>query len=203
MEVRGSSPPTLVAESGPSVALPSAGDVSDDDRGSGAGTVRPCRRYRSLMLIRAGPAGEAPTTLAGLSSSSGRVPFNRADAGLPVSFCSEIGAITASLACRNSFGIGVRLVGAASSDRRIKELRRGGGVLLRRDPVPASLGSGGMGLAAAAAERAGMELCDATFGCDGTSALLRADALVPRDEIESHRRPSLGKLANRDDSCMS
>lgn len=159
------------------------------------------------MLILTGPAGEPSIMLPGLISMSTRFVATRTDAGLPSSLCSEMGAITASLAWRKSDGIGVRR-GAASRDFR-SELRRGGGVFAYcagspvepRDPTSGSLGAGGIALTASV-DSAGTEACDTIFGC-ATSALLRADALVARDEIESQRRPSLGKLANRDDSCIS
>lgn len=188
---------------------PSNGDVNELDSANGAGTVKPCNLYLSLMLILPAPAGDA-LTLAGLISTSAFLAA-RVDAGLPTSLCSEIGAITGSLACKNSLGIGARLAGALSNDLRCRELRRGGGVLDRRSPCPTSIGREGIGLPparaaaspAASVERAGMDPNEALVGCVPTSALLRADVLVPRDEIESQRRPNLGKLANRELSGTS
>lgn len=140
------------------------------------------------MLILAGPAGDMPARLAGLISTSAAIVSRRVDAGLPISLCSEMGAMPASLACRNSIGMGER-AGAASTDFR-NELRRGG-----------SSTSFAAGLAPYE-ESAGVDACVAPTRLV-TSALFRAEGVVPRDEIESHRRPNLGKLAKREGSWVS
>ena len=44
MDARGAPSPILMAESGSKVADRGAGDDSDDDSASGAGTVSPCER---------------------------------------------------------------------------------------------------------------------------------------------------------------